>query len=89
MKHVVLSVRDRASEMFSRPMVFPTAGVAVRALTDEVNRAAPDNDYFKHPSDFKLYELATFDDETGLITAFDSPNFVVALETLKKEDGNV
>lgn len=84
MKHSMFAVKDRASEMFSRPIFFPTAGAAVRALADEVNREAVDNDYFKHPEDFKLYVLGSYEDTTGELVALDSPEFVVALETLKK-----
>lgn len=65
MKHVVVSVRDRAADTFGRPFFVPAIGSAIRAFTDEVNREAPDNPVYNHPEDYDLYEVGTFDDDSG------------------------
>lgn len=62
----VCSVRDSAAELYSPPMFVPSTGVAVRAFTDEVRREDPNNQLHKHPQDFVLFEVASFDDETGV-----------------------
>jgi len=76
MLHFVVSVKDRAAEVFNRPFFVPHRNVAVRDFTDEVNRSAADNPLNKHPDDFDLYLIAQFNDITGEFT-FDSPTVLV------------
>ena len=61
----VVSVKDRAADVFNRPFFVPHRNVAIRDFTDEVNRAAADNQLNKHPDDFDLYLLGEFNDSTG------------------------
>lgn len=65
-KHKVVSIRDAKSELFGRPAFVTTIGAAVRSFTDEVNTARENNDLYRHPEDFDLYELGEFDDSTGI-----------------------
>lgn len=64
--HVVCAVFDSAVQAWMRPMFVPSTGVAMRSFSDEVNRAAEDNQMNRHPDDFDLWILATFDDEAGM-----------------------
>lgn len=66
MKLFVFAVRDRATDAFGTPMFMVSAGQVIRSFTAEVNRADKDNQLFNHSGDFDLYELASFDAETGL-----------------------
>lgn len=77
MLQYVVSVKDRAAEVFNRPFFVPHRNVAVRDFTDEVNRAASDNQLNKHPDDFDLYLLGTFDDNTGIFTMEEIPTVLV------------
>ena len=61
----VVSVKDRAADVFNRPFFVPHRNVAIRDFTDEVNRVAADNQLNKHPDDFDLYLLGEFDDNKG------------------------
>ena len=61
----VVCVKDRAAEVFNRPFFVPHRNVAIRDFTDEVNRAAADNQLNKHPDDFDLYLLGEFNDNSG------------------------
>ncbi|AXH75193.1 MAG: nonstructural protein [Microviridae sp.] len=61
----LFSIYDSASGLFGRPMFMVSRGQAVRSFTDEVNRNDPQNDLYKHPSDFTLYHLGAFDDADG------------------------
>lgn len=61
----VVSVKDRAADVFNRPFFVPHRNVAIRDFTDEVNRSAADNQLNKHPDDFDLYLLGEFDDSKG------------------------
>lgn len=77
MLQFVVSVKDRAADIFNRPFFVPHRNVAVRDFTDEVNRQAADNQLNKHPDDFDLYLLATFDDNTGTIVMAEQPTVLV------------
>ena len=61
----VVSVKDRAADVFNRPFFVAHRNVAIRDFTDEVNRSAVDNQLNKHPDDFDLYILGEFNDNTG------------------------
>lgn len=77
MIHFVVSVRDRAAEVFNRPFFVPHRGVAVRDFTDEVNRDDSQNALNRHPDDFDLYLLGQFDDNSGVYTAEERPLVLV------------
>lgn len=68
MKLVMCAVRDSATEMFGRPFFVQNARVAIRSFQDEVRRQDQGNDLNKHPDDFTLYQLGTFDDSDGSYT---------------------
>ena len=72
----VVSVKDLAAQAFGRPVFVPTSGVAIRSFRDEVNREAQDNDIFRHPSDYEMYQLGVFDDSTGLIEVISPPKLL-------------
>jgi len=77
MLQFVVSVKDRAADVFNRPFFVPHRNVAVRDFTDEVNRSAVDNQLNKHPDDFDLYLLGTFDDNAGTFAMEDQPVVLV------------
>lgn len=66
----ICAIRDSAVEAYLRPIFVNATGQASRSFSDEVNRVAQDNDLNKHPDDFELYLLGTYDDSTGRL---DSP----------------
>lgn len=59
----ICAVRDAKLDAFSRPMFVPTLGVALRSFTDEVNRK--ESELHKHPEDYAMYHLGTFDEDWG------------------------
>lgn len=74
---IVCSVRDRAVDAFMRPIFVPAAGAAIRSFSDEVNRVSPENEMNRHPSDYDLYELGQFDDQTGILSSHSSPRVLM------------
>lgn len=62
MKLLICSVRDSKADVFGVPFFMASRGHAIRSFSDEVNREAQDNIYYKHPEDFELFELGEFDD---------------------------
>lgn len=65
MFYVMVSVQDSAVGVFGRPMFLRSDGEAVRVFQDEVNRAAEDNMLYRHPDDYSLWRIGTWDDDTG------------------------
>lgn len=65
MKTPVCAVRDSAAQLFGQPIFVRHTAQAMRSFTDEVNRQDENNTYYKHPEDYELWQIATFDEETG------------------------
>ena len=71
----IVAVRDSAADAFGRPFVVSTLGLATRSFIDEV--ANPDSAFHSHPSDYTLYELGSFDDNTGKFVSLESPRQIM------------
>lgn len=63
-KQQIFSVYDTKAEEFSSPFYSPTLGSGERAYNDAV--ADPESALAKHPEDYHLYHLGSFDTESGL-----------------------
>lgn len=63
----IYSVYDEKMDAFGTPMFFHSDGVATRSFSDEVNRRASDNNLNRHPNDFSLFSLGSYNDKTGEI----------------------
>ncbi len=67
MQFHIFSVFDEKAEAFLPPFFLPTVGMAVRSFSECVNDR--EHMFGKHPSDYTLFELGSFDDSSGCITA--------------------
>lgn len=83
MIQIIVSVFDRASNAFGRPIFVPAIGAAIRSFQDEINREAQDNTMYHHPDDYDLFELGTYNDEDGSIEALDRPKQIAIGKQLK------
>lgn len=85
----VFSVWDASAGAYLPPFTFPSSGLAVRAFSDTVSSS--DNSMFsKHPDDFVLFEIGSYDDSTGRFTSLDQPNkLCVAREFLPRDKVNL
>lgn len=82
-KFRVFSAHDSKLSIFLPPFFVQHLGQALRMWEDSVN--SPDTLVAKHPSDFVLYEIGTFDDEHGVLTSHTPHQRVAsALEVIKK-----
>lgn len=63
MKQKVFCVRDAKVEAYLKPFFVRTLGEAERAFTDMANNQ--DTQIGKYPTDFALYYLGVYDDESG------------------------
>jgi len=71
MKLIMAAIHDGKSESFGRPLFFRSYGEAERAFGDVVNDGK--SDYARHPEDFTLFEVAAFDDSTGVVVPLAAP----------------
>jgi hypothetical protein len=76
MKQIICTVKDRAADAYGRPMFVPSAGVAIRSFSDEINRNNAENQLYNHPDDFDLYELGEFDDNTAIFSLHEQPKLL-------------
>jgi len=81
MIQIIVSVKDSAAQAFGRPIFVPSTAVAVRSFRDEINRKDSTEDMAKHPEDFELYELGSFDDSNGVISVME-PRLVARAKDL-------
>lgn len=82
----VVCVYDSKAVAYNVPQFVQSVGGAVRAFSDEINRAATDNVLYNHPGDFVFFELGTFDDQTGNIAMFEAPRIIAVGNDYRKED---
>lgn len=88
--HRIVAVRDIQIEEFLRPFTTPAIGGATRSFTDEVNRVDRDNPMHQHPADYHLFELGTFDTQTGEIFALSGPpRLLLRGEDVINKDANL
>lgn len=79
----IFTVYDTKSELYGAPMFMTTNAQAIRGLTDEVNREAPDNQLYHHAADFILYALGMWDNSEGKLVP-EAPRLVIRAEDLKR-----
>ena len=87
MKMVIVSILDTAAGAYGRPAFVASEGVAVRQFQDEVNRADENNQLYKHPDDFQLFYLGTYDDNTGGMDLLASPKMIARAKDIMIRDG--
>ena len=80
----VMCVRDAAIESFGRPFFVPHVGQALREFTDEVRSTSSDSVVAKHPEDYDLYHLGTFDPKDGSFSVLDIPRRIAFGKDLVK-----
>lgn len=72
MKVKMFSVYDRKIESYMSPFYEHHAGSALRSFEGAVTD--PKSTFNKHPDDFVLYEVGTWDDSTGKAEMLEHPN---------------
>jgi len=81
---IACCVRDEALQAFNRPFFVNSAGFAMRSFEDEVNRDDPNNAMLHHPKDFSLWQIGTFDEESGRMESLDVPIRLCQAESVLK-----
>lgn len=70
----VVCVHDKAAAAYLAPFSVGHIQLAVRAFADQCN--TPNTDIGRHPEDFTLFKLGTYDDSTGRFDLLPSPEAV-------------
>ncbi len=75
----LFSIYDSKAESFSNPVYLSSTGLAVRTFSDSVQD--PDSQFAKHPADYTLFELGTYDDQTAEFKLLPTPkSLFIAIE---------
>lgn len=79
MLYTMVTIKDAKANVFTPPSFFRHAGQAIRAFIDTIRQgtAGPDAALMhRYPGDYDLYEIGTFDDETGETVTSERPKLL-------------
>lgn len=62
----IFTVHDSKADYYLPPFFSRSHGEAMRSFETAINK--PDHDFYKHFTDFTLFEIGSYDDQTGVIT---------------------
>jgi len=84
----VFSPYDGKLGVFLQPFTFLHSGQALRAWEEIVND--PTSMFSKHPADFVLYEVGSFEEDKGLLEPLVPPHqLATALEVRRKPEAKL
>lgn len=84
----IFTVYDSKAEAYLQPFYMGTRGEAIRAFSDSVND--PNTAFHKHPSDYTLFALGTWDNLKCNFFLQPTPDALgLALEFLHKANGRL
>lgn len=75
MKHKIFSIFDVKASAYLPPFYMPETAMAIRVFSDCVN--SKDHQFGKHPGDYTLFEVGTWDDAVCVISCKPSAGKVV------------
>lgn len=84
MKLKMYSIRDQQLASYDRPMFMVTHGQAIRAFTDECNRAEKDNQLYQHADDYSLHYLGEWETDTAKFEPTDEPEQLALGKNVKR-----
>jgi len=84
MKVGIYSIYDAKAQAYGQPFFSPRNGTAIRAFTDEVNRADERNPFYKHPDDYSLFHMGDWDD-AGEIVPNSTPVLLSTANNVKEK----
>lgn len=83
MKTKIFTVYDSKAQSYLPPFYMQSTGQAMRTFEDECNNK--ESLFNKHPSDFTLFEIGSFDDQTALIEIYEAKtSLATAIECIKQ-----
>lgn len=82
---VVCSVFDSKAAVYANPFYSPNTAVAIRDFSHACHD--PNVALFRNPEDYSLYQVATFDDESGLFVPTVPPAFLISAASVVNPTG--
>jgi len=67
MEMKMYTVYDSKAEAYLNPFVLRSKGEAIRSFQTEANK--PDSNLNRYSEDYTLFEIGTFDTDTGIVTS--------------------
>lgn len=83
MQMKMFSIFDNKAKIFAAPFMLQSTGAAVRAFEDLVSDERTIIN--RHPADFQLFDMGTFEDSTGIIVAISPYVLVATASEFKKQ----
>lgn len=74
MKLTVFAIKDTKSDSYGTPFFQPTRGLALRMFVDLASDGQ--SVISKHPTDFALFEIGSFDQVEGSLSSLGAPEFL-------------
>jgi hypothetical protein len=85
MIHNVFSIYDSKAAAYLPPFILPRIEMGQRVFSDAIN--SKDHQFGKHPEDYTLFHLGTFDDERAYFEALGTPNSLgIGVEYVQTKD---
>lgn len=81
------SLYDTKAGIFNTPWFCISRGVAIRMVMDLVSD--PQTTINRHPDDYTLFEIGTFDDSNGVLTSSAPVNLGVAASFVVNQQQNI
>lgn len=83
-KLLLCSIYDTKAEVYTAPMQFQSAAQALRSFTDAVNNKQ--SDFGKHPEDYVLLEIGSWDERSGEIEPCVPTSLGVGINFVKESE---
>lgn len=77
----ICAIHDSKSGLYTQPLFFQAVAQAIRSFGDAVNDEK--SDYHRHPEDYSLWHLGTYDDNTGALLPLNVPTVLVKANDVK------
>ena len=80
----ILAIRDAKANAFMQPFAQQSLGQAERGFSDEINNASDNNVMYRHPEDFQLYHLGSYNDADGSFDLLSTPRLIASGDSVKR-----
>jgi hypothetical protein len=81
---ILLALRDLKSGLWKPPMAVANIPAALRDLADMMGDANNKEDWARHPEDFELYNIGSYNTMNGAIAGNDDPAHLCTMVNLKR-----
>lgn len=72
------ALHDSKAKMYNRPMPSQNDETSIRGFMEAAIK--PDTDINNNPSDYSLFRIGTYDEETSILTPETPPEFLISAE---------